>query len=58
MEPEDLKESMFSPEFQKLTPYEYTEEGIELLKDLMGKDVNPKKDFVFGNVDFENLIIE
>lgn len=58
MEPEDLKESMFSPEFQKLTPYEYSAEGIELLKDLMGKDVNPKKDFVFDNVDFENLIIE
>lgn len=58
MEPEDLKESMFSPEFQKLTPYEYSEEGIELLKDLMGNDVNPKKDFVFENVDFENLIIE
>ena len=58
MEPEDLKGSMFSPEFQRLTPYQYTEEGITLLKELMGKDVTPKKDFVFSKVDFANLIIE
>lgn len=58
MEPEDLKKSMFSKEFQRLTPYEYTEEGIFLLQALMGDDVEPKRNFVFSKIDFNNLIIE
>ena len=58
MEPEDIKESMFSDEYHRLTSYQYSEDGIALLKALMGDDVTPKKNFVFSKVDFKNLIIE
>ena len=31
---------------------EYSSEGIELLCDLMGIKVAPRKEFVFNNIDF------
>lgn len=50
-----VKASMFSPEYQRLEPIEYSEEGIEMLLQLMGKDVSPRTDYIFKNVDFSEI---
>lgn len=58
MSDQDLKESMFNPEWQKMEQIQYSEEGIQSLLDLMGSDVEPRKDFVFNNIDFTQFVIE
>ena len=58
MSDQDLKESMFSSEWQRLEPITYSDIGIEILEDLMGKDAEPRKDFVFNNIDFSQFTIE
>lgn len=55
MSDEDLKESMFHPEWQKLESAIYSPEGIALLEALMGKEVQPRKEFVFNNIDFSEF---
>ena len=50
--PEIAHESMFEPEHQRLDILKYDEQAINLLKQLMGNDVLPRKDFIFKNVDF------
>ena len=45
------RNSMFG-ENQRMDVLEATEEAIYLLEDLMGKDVAPRTDFIFKNVDF------
>ena len=46
---------MFSPEYQRLERIEYSEEGIQVLEQLMGKDVSPRTDYVFNNIDFSEI---
>ena len=58
MSDSDLKNSMFSSEWQKLEPITYSDIGMEILEDLMGKDTEPRKDFVFNNIDFSQFTIE
>ncbi len=58
MTDEDLKHSMFDEEWQHLEPIEYSEEGIETLIDLMSEKVEPRKDFVFNNIDFSTFEVE
>ena len=55
MSPEIAHESMFTEEFQRLDILEYDEKAINLLYKLMGKDVTPRKDFLFKNVDFTKV---
>lgn len=45
------RNSMFG-ENQRMDILEPTEEAIYLLEDLMGKDVEPRTEFIFKNVDF------
>lgn len=45
------RNSMFG-ENQRMDVLEPTEEAIYLLEDLMGKDVEPRTEFIFKNVDF------
>lgn len=52
---EDAKESMFSPEYQRLEPIEYSQQASNLLIDLMSSDVSPRRDFIFKNVDFSQI---
>ena len=47
--------SMFTPEFQRLERMEYSEEAMDLLMDLMGVEVEPRKDFIFENIDFSQV---
>ena len=53
--PATAKKSMFSPEYQRLETIEYSDEGIELLQQLMGKEVAPRTDYIFKNVDFSEI---
>ena len=46
------KESMFTPECQRMDVLEYDEEAISLLYDLMGVDVEPRRKFIMNKVDF------
>ena len=42
-------------ENQRLDVLEPTPEAIELLEQLMGEKVEPRKDFIFNNVDFSEI---
>lgn len=46
---------MFTPEFQRMDKIEYSEEAIGLLYDLMGEEVEPRRDFIFKKVDFSEV---
>ena len=52
---ETAHNSMFTTEFQRMEPIEWTLEGEELLRDLMGEDVTPRKNFVFNKIDFTTI---
>lgn len=52
---ETARLSMFTPEYQRMDTMEYTEEAINLLYDLMGEDVEPRKDFIMKNIDFSEI---
>ena len=51
MQKKDLQESLFSPANQHLEQLTPTEDGVETLLELMGEDVEPRKDYVQG-IDF------
>ena len=48
-------ESMFTPEYQRMEKLEWNPEAMELLYDLMGEDVGPRKDFIMNKVDFSEV---
>lgn len=52
LKPEQAKRSMFSPEFQRLDVLEPTPEALTLLEQLMGENVEFRRNFIFKNVDF------
>ena len=47
--------SMFTPEFQRLEVLHYSKEAIDLLLELMGNEVKPRRDFIFENIDFSTI---
>lgn len=53
----DLKETMFNPQKRHLEPITFEDDGLELLQDLMGSSVEPRKDFVFNCIDFGGIKI-
>ena len=55
LEPEQARESMFNPEYQRLDVMEYSEEAMDLLYSLMGEDVAPRRDFIMSHVDFSEI---
>lgn len=52
---EQARRSMFTPEFQHIDTLVPDEETYELLTSLMGKDSEPKHDFIFENIDFSMI---
>lgn len=47
--------SMFSPEYQRMDIIEPSPESIILLEELMGIDVEPRREFVFSKIDFSSI---
>ena len=52
---EQAHQSMFTEEFQRMEQLLPDENTLGLLMDLMGKDSEPKKQFVFSKVDFTEI---
>ena len=54
LEPEQARVSMFG-EYQRMDVMEYTESAMQLLYELMGEDVAPRREFIMENVDFAEI---
>ena len=52
---ETAKASMFSKEFQRMDVLDWSENGIDLLYELMGEDVEPRREFIMEKVDFSKV---
>lgn len=52
---EQARRSMFTEEFQRMDQLLPDEDSLYLLSQLMGKDSEPKRNFVFENVDFSEI---
>lgn len=52
---EEAHESMFTEEYQRLDVLYPDAESISLLENLMGTDVEPRRDFIFSNIDFSTI---
>ena len=54
LSPEQAEESMFG-EFQRMDRLEMDEASAQLLEELMGVDIEPRRDFVFNHIDFSEI---
>ena len=52
---EQAHRSMFTEEFQRIDVMKEDEESLILLSQLMGKDSEPKHDFIWENIDFSEI---
>jgi DNA gyrase subunit B len=52
---ETARESMFSPEYQRIDIMEYDSEAVNLLYELMGENVGPRKEFIMNKIDFSTI---
>lgn len=55
LSPEQAHRSMFDPQFQRMDQLLPDDQTLDLLWDLMGKDSEPKRDFIFKNIDFNEI---
>ena len=55
LKPHQAKKSMFDTEYQRMDVMEYTEDAMQLLYELMGEDVAPRREFIMKNVDFAEI---
>lgn len=55
LSPEQARMSMFDPKYQRLDTLVYSEDAIDLLCELMGKDSQSRTDYIFNNIDFSLL---
>ena len=55
LKPHQAKKSMFDTEYQRMDVMEYTEDAMQLLYQLMGEDVAPRREFIMENVDFAEI---
>ena len=49
------KRSMFTNEFQRMEQLSPSTDSLFLLEDLMGVDVEPRRKFIFNNIDFSEI---
>ena len=52
---ETARASMFTPEYQRIDVMEWNDRAIDLLYDLMGEDVEPRRNFIMKKVDFSKV---
>lgn len=55
LSPEIARMSMFTPEYQRMDVMEWDEDAINLLYDLMGEDIEPRREFIMSHVDFAEV---
>jgi topoisomerase-4 subunit B len=55
LSPDQAHRSMFTSEFQRMDVLEPTPEAIELLENLMGDDVEFRRQYIFDNIDFQEV---
>ena len=55
LSPEQAHRSMFTNEFQRIDVLEPTTEALELLENLMGDDVEFRRQYIFDNLDFSTI---
>ena len=53
--PDQAHRSMFTDEFQRMEVLEATPEALLILQQLMGEDVEPRKNFIFNRMDFSEV---
>ena len=46
---------MFTPEFQRMDVLEPDPDSLYMLEELMGSDVEPRKEFIFNKIDFSEI---
>ena len=47
--------SMFTPEYQRMDVMEWSDDAVDLLYDLMGEQVEPRKEFIMSKIDFSKV---
>lgn len=52
---EQAHKSMFTPEFQRMDVLEPDPDSLYMLEELMGNDVEPRKEFIFNKIDFSEI---
>lgn len=52
---EQARNSMFTEEFQRIETLIPDEESIYLLEQLMGKEIEPRREYVFNKIDFRKV---
>ena len=55
LSPEQARRSMFTDEYQRIDVMEPSMEALITLQQLMGDDVEPRKKFIFNNMDFSEI---
>ena len=55
LSPEQAHISMFTDEYQRMDVLEWSPDAINLLEQLMGEDVEPRREFVFNEIDFSQV---
>lgn len=55
LSPEQAHISMFTDEYQRMDVLEWSPDAIQLLEQLMGEDVEPRRQFVFNEIDFSEV---
>lgn len=55
LEAEVARQSMFTDEFQRMDTMEWSAGAMDLLYDLMGENVEPRRDFIMNKVDFSKV---
>ena len=55
LSPEQAHISMFTDEYQRLDVLEWSPDAIQLLEQLMGEDVEYRRQFVFNEIDFSEV---
>ena len=52
---ETAKASMFSSEYQRMDVMDWDEKAVDLLYNLMGEDVEPRRNFIMKKIDFSKV---
>lgn len=56
LDPQEARESMFTSDFQRMDILQYSPDAIRLLEELMGPSVDPRRKYIFDNVDFSEVV--